>query len=388
MTVPAWPRLADDLVNELVAQGKVAAPEWQAAFRAVPRHEFVSRFYEQRDDRRWQAVTADSDPEHWLTRIYTNRPLVTRLGTLHHGGVGPTSSSSSPALMARMLEALDIHDGHRVCEIGTGTGWNYALLAHRLGAENVFSVDLEDELVEQAAAGLRRVGHEPNLARADGVAGWPGGGPFDRFIATCAVSRIPTAWLEQTRDGGIILADLKIGTSTGNLVRLRRTAHGAEGTFLDGYSAFMLMRGEAHPPVTGYPERDRGRARRRHTAVREERPWESPVWWFLACLSMPSGVRFGYTLHPETGRPDAVSLSCPDGSWCEVALDVSRDGRQVWEGGPAALWSAVERSHEIWTARGRPTWSRLGLTVTGRTHVVWIDDPAGPAWTLHDPHPT
>lgn len=380
MTI-TWPGLADALVNELVAKGKLTAPEWQAAMRSVPRHEFVPRFYEQRD-RQWHEVTAESDPERWLRQVYTDKPLVTQLGELHHGGVGPTSSSSAPGLMARMLEALDVHDGHLVCEIGTGTGWNYALLADRLGADNVFSVDLDGALVEQACGNIRRVGYEPNLAAADGAEGWPGGGPFDRIIATCAVNRIPTAWIEQTREGGIILADLKIGTSTGNLVRLRRTDNGAEGNFVDGFSAFMLMRGETHPPISGYPERDRQRARHRYTSVMEERPWESPVWWFLACLSMPSGVRFGYTLNPATERPEAVSLSCPDGSWCEVALDATRHGRKVWEGGPVSLWSAVEQARDIWSAHGRPGWSRLGLTVTRREHVVWLDSPAGPRWTM------
>lgn len=381
MTITAWPQLASDLVDELVEQGKLVSPQWQAAMRAVPRHEFVPRFYEHHDQQ-WHEVTPEAEPQRWLQRVYANKPLVTQLGELHHGGIGPTSSSSSPALMARMLEALDAAEGDRVCEIGTGTGWNYALLAHCLGPGNVFSVDLDGELVEQARNNLRRIGMEPKLATADGAKGWPEGGPFDRVIATCAVNRIPGAWLEQTRPGGVILADLKVGTSTGNLVRLRRTENGAEGTFLDGFSAFMLMRGETQPPISGYPQRDRTQARHRYTSVTEQRPWEHPVWWFLACLSMPAGVRFGYTLDPVTEQPEAVSLSCPDGSWCEVTLEATRQGREVWEGGPVSLWSAVEQARDTYTAHNRPQWSRLGLTVTENAHVVWVDSPTGPSWTL------
>lgn len=285
MTVTAWPGLADDLVHELVEKGKVAAPEWQAAMRAVPRHEFVPKFYEQRD-RQWHEVTADSDPERWLERVYANAPLVTQLGELHHGGIGPTSSSSAPGLMARMFEALDVHDGDTVCEIGTGTGYNAALLSHRLGDGKVFSVDLDGELVEQARKNLHRVGYAPHLATADGTAGWPGGGTFDRIIATCAVNRIPTAWMEQTREGGTILADLKVGTSTGNLVSLRRHGNGAEGWFVDGFSAFMLMRGETHPPRSGYPKRDRQQARHRYTSVMENargNPRCGGSWRACAC---------------------------------------------------------------------------------------------------------
>lgn len=381
MTTTAWSSLARALVDELVAKGKLSSPEWQQVMRNVPRHEFVPKFYEQRDGK-WHEVTAESDPARWLEQVYTNKPLVTQLGELHHGGTGPTSSSSAPGLMARMLEALDVHKGHEVCEIGTGTGYNAALLAARVSDENVYSVDLDGELVEQARQSLRGVGYEPHLTTADGAAGWPGWARFDRLIATCAVNRIPQAWIEQTRDSGIILADLKISTNAGNIVRLERTATGAEGRFVDGFSAFMLMRGETHPPISGYPERDRQTARQRHTWVPEERPWESPVWWFLACLSMPSGVRFGYTLNPETERPDAVSLSSPDGSWCEVSLDATSQGRNVWEGGPVSLWSAVEQARTMWSAHGRPEWSRLGLTVTGRKHLVWLDTPNGPHWTM------
>ncbi|WP_188986211.1 methyltransferase domain-containing protein [Saccharopolyspora thermophila] len=261
--------MRDSLERLLVGLERIAPDQRCAPGASVPNDE--------QRDRQWCEVTAESDPERWLAQVYANKPLVTQLGELHHGGIGPTSSSSSPALMARMLEVLDVRDGHRVCEIGTGTGWNYALLAHRLGPENVYSVDLDGELVEQARENIRRVGYEPNLAAADGAEGWPGGGLFDRFIATCAVNRIPAACIEQTREGGIILADLKVYTSTGNLVPLRRTENGAEGHFVDGFSAFMLMRGETHPPISGYPDRDRRQARHRYTSVREQRPWEAPV---------------------------------------------------------------------------------------------------------------
>ncbi|WP_263253245.1 methyltransferase domain-containing protein [Saccharopolyspora rosea] len=383
MAVTAWPDLADALVAELVASGKVSASEWQAAMREVPRHEFVPKFYELRD-REWREVTPESEPVRWLERVYTNKPLVTQLGELHHGGIGPTSSSSAPSLMARMLEALDLHDTHTVLEIGTGTGYNAALLAHRLGDERVFSVDIDPNLVDAARQRLRHAGYEPHLAAADGAGGWPDDAVrFDRLIATCAVNRVPPAWLRQTRAGGLVLVDLKVGTSAGNLVALHSNGDGTgQGHFLDGHSAFMLMRGETHPPISGYPQRNRRQAHRRHTSVMEERPWESPVWWFLACLSMPPGVRFGYTLHPVTEQPAAVSLSCPDGSWCEVSLEVTRDGRAVWESGPSYLWSAVEQARDIWTAHDQPEWSRLGLTVTAGEHLVWIDGPTGPRWVL------
>lgn len=280
------------LADELVHNGKVSAPEWVSALRAVPRHEFLPEFYEQHGAE-WREVSADSDPQRWWGRVCSDVPLVTRLGTLPNGASGPTSSSSAPGLMARMLEALDVQDHCSVCEIGTGTGYNAALLAHRLDAEQALSVDIDANLVGTARERLRRTGREPHLAAFDGSCGWPHGGVFDRLVATCAVDRIPPAWLHQTSERGLLLCDLKIGVSAGNLVALRQTGDAAEGRFVDGFASFMSLReGKTHQQQ--HPRRDRGRVRHRHTRMTEG-PWASPVPWLLACLEMAGAVRFGYS---------------------------------------------------------------------------------------------
>lgn len=377
-----WRDCADALVAELVEQGKLTTPTWRAAMRAVPRHEFAPSFYEKRDGT-WREVNMDTEPRRWLQRVCSNAALVTQIRALPgHLATGPTSSSSAPGLMARMLEALDLHDGHTVCEIGTGTGYNAALLSYRLGHEYVFSVDIDAGLVDSARERLRGLGYKPHLAVADGAAGWPGKTQtFDRIIATCAVDRIPRAWIEQTRQDGMILTELKIGTRAGNLVALRRSGDAAEGRFLGGFADFMSLRGDIVASVP-HPERDRRQAQRRTTTVMEQRPWESPVRWFLACAAVPSGVRFGYTINEATRTPEALFLSCPDGSWTEVAVDATR-GRTVWEHGPSSLWSAVEQAHDVCAAHSHPDWSRLGLTVSPNgQHRVWVDNPNGPHWTL------
>src|SRR5947209_6463268 len=117
-----------------------------------------------------------------------------------------------PGLTTRMLETLDIHDGHRVLEIGTGTGYNAALLAHRLGDRNVFSVDVDTDLIAAARRRLAAVGCHPELAARDGIHGWPEHAPYHRIIATCAVPRVPWSWAQQLTPGGLLLTDLKIGT--------------------------------------------------------------------------------------------------------------------------------------------------------------------------------
>ena len=206
ITVDGWSERAAALRDELVAAGKLTSPQWQAAVLAVPRHEFVPEFYERGPDSvgpgAWELVSASSPEtrERWWNGVWANTSLVTQLDDLGRWGAqtatGPTSSSSAPSLMTRMLESLDIRDGHRVLEIGTGTGYNAALMSHRLGAENVFSVDVDAGLVDSARDRLAALGYRPTLATVDGVTGLPGYAPYDRIIATCAVSWVPWSWAE------------------------------------------------------------------------------------------------------------------------------------------------------------------------------------------------
>src|SRR5262249_17220674 len=143
-----------------------------------------------------------------------------------------TSSSTLPSLVLSMLEALDVVDGSRVLEIGTGSGYNAALLCERLGSERVTSLDIDPELVELAAERLAANGSPPPRAAADGVRGYPGRAPYDRIIATCGVPAIPPAWLAQAAPGAVILADLH-GALGGTLVKLTVGADGvATGRFV------------------------------------------------------------------------------------------------------------------------------------------------------------
>lgn len=171
-TVDGWTERAAALRDELVAAGKLISPEWQSALLAVPRHEFVPEFYEKSlDSAGWELVSGSSDSTRarWWNGVWANTSLVTQLGEIGRAGrqvtTGPTSSSSAPSLMTRMLEALDIRDGHRVLEIGTGTGYNAALMSHRLGDQNVFSVDVDAGLVDSARDRLAVRGYRPTWLR-------------------------------------------------------------------------------------------------------------------------------------------------------------------------------------------------------------------------------
>lgn len=383
----AWPARAAALADTLTELGKLTDPAWRAAVTAVPRHHLVPRYWTQDSTGAWTETDTRIDPpHHWLEHIYSNSVLIS---DLRRDGDIPRvmSSSSQPGLMIRMLEALDIRDGHRVLEIGTGTGYNAALLCHRLGADNVVTVDIEPDLVDLARTRLAELGYHPTLETADGALGLPGHAPFDRIIATCAVPAVPWAWIEQLRVGGRLLTDIKIAHGAGSLVNLHRTGpEEAIGRFDPVYAAFMDLRSTNAPDPAGRAPRG-DITSRRTTAVDPRTPWTSLVVWFLAAFEIGPDVSIGYVGTDMTRPPSTVRISTRDGSWAEVTIDpedgATEKARIVIEGGPRALWQIVEAAHRRWVDADRPGWTRFGLSATPDTQSVWLDDPAtGARWDL------
>ncbi|MFC8505581.1 methyltransferase domain-containing protein [Streptomyces sp. NPDC057411] len=243
------------LVREIEAYGALRDPAWRDAFARVPRHLFVPFYYVPASgpggyERLW---SGDPDPvrrTRWLRGAYRDGALATRVrdGEL-------VSSASQPSLMARMLEALDVRDGHDVLEIGSGTGYNAALLCHRLGERHVTTVDLDEEIAESARTHLAAAGYRPAVLTGDGARGCPERAPYDRIVATCAVPSVPYSWLAQCRPDALVLAPLSTGLI---LLRVADRAH-AEGRFLPTSAYFVALRGGSapapHPRTTGVPRR-------------------------------------------------------------------------------------------------------------------------------------
>lgn len=177
--------LREHMVDALEAAGAVRDPAVTAALRTVPRHVFL--------------------PGVPPATVYTDEAIVT-----HRDAQGrPTSSSSQPAIMARMLEQLAIEPGQRVLEIGAGSGYNAALIAHLVGPGGwVDTVDLDSEVSAAARAGLARAGVERvTVHTGDGWLGVPGA-TFDRVIATVGVWDIAPAWVRQLAPNGLLVAPL------------------------------------------------------------------------------------------------------------------------------------------------------------------------------------
>lgn len=203
------------------------------AFARVPREHFVHAVVD--EDGRPVPVT--------LEQVYSDEALVTRV---HDGR--PSSSSSQPSLMAQMLGELRLRPGHRVLEVGTGTGYNAALIATITGAP-VVTVDVQPDVIADATAAIARVGVSNVTALlADGYLGAPEHGPFDRIIATVGIGGVPPSWLEQLAPDGRILAPIEHG-GVQPCIAVTRQAAGLTGRGALR-SGFMLAAGALHPRAT------------------------------------------------------------------------------------------------------------------------------------------
>ncbi|WP_244204449.1 rRNA adenine N-6-methyltransferase family protein [Streptomyces africanus] len=187
----------------MTTSGSLRTEPWKRAAAAVPRHEFLRGGFFRRavgtDFTAWEPVRVDD--AGWLEGCYADESLVTQIaGTIVpediHGQImrEPTSSSTQPSLVLRMLEDLKVDDGHKVLEIGTGTGYSTAVLCARLGAGNVTSIEYDSRVASRARAALGHLGTFPNLVTGDGLVGHGAGAPYDRVIATCGVRAVPPAW--------------------------------------------------------------------------------------------------------------------------------------------------------------------------------------------------
>ena len=137
----------------------------------------------------------------------------------HPCPIGYDQTISQPFIVAYMTEAMHIRAGEKVLEIGTGSGYQAAVLAE-LGAE-VYSIEIVPPLAQHAACVLREQGYtNVSIRTGDGYAGWPDQAPFDVVIVTCAPEEIPDALTKQLRDGGRMI--LPLGTGFQRLVILRK----------------------------------------------------------------------------------------------------------------------------------------------------------------------
>jgi protein-L-isoaspartate(D-aspartate) O-methyltransferase len=376
-----------ELVQQIEQSGELISPAWREAFQRVRRHLFVPRIigcWPPLDGQTDVEVDRVGDPERWLDLVYSDRLLfILRDGQRQ-------SSSSRPSVMVRFLELLDACDADRVLEIGTGSGYNAALLSERLGSERVTSIDIEGELVEQARAHLAECGYTPTVAVADGWEAYPSRAPYERIIATCSVPRIPEPWIEQLRPGGVIVTPLRGGRfEAAGLVALRQKGDGSlSGRLHPRGAAFLPMRQELEDSRPARTElRDLVEA-----MEGESRPCTVPSWltdegedstathFFLRLHETADWEWFWLRESAEEEKTPAVAAL--DHSWARVVRRGA--GYLVVQGGPRRLWDLVERASEQWARLGRPDMGRYGITVgsDGRQYLWLRGTDSTHAWEM------
>lgn len=171
---------------------EVKNPRVLAAMRAVPRHEFV--------------------PAEQRQLAYTDQAL----------SIGFEQTISQPFIVALMTEKLNPKPADRVLEVGTGSGYQAAVLS-RLVAD-VYTIEIIEPLARRAEADLKRLGYaNAHLRAGDGYGGWPEAAPFDAIIVTCAPDHVPRPLVEQLREGGRMI--IPVGTAgSQKLYFLEKTA--------------------------------------------------------------------------------------------------------------------------------------------------------------------
>jgi protein-L-isoaspartate O-methyltransferase len=376
------------LIAELDRLGALPDPRWRRAFVALPRERFVPSRIWRAGRSGFQLVDRDVQPDAWWDEVGADQVVVTQVddgaAPLDAGGTGlrATSSASQPSLVALMLHLLDVADGMRVLEIGTGTGYNAALLATRLGDDQVVSVEYDARVAAAARTALHRAGRHPLVVTGDGNLGYPPGAPYDRIIATCAFYRVPYAWVRQSRPGGLILLPWSLPFLSAGLLLLRVGDDGtASGRLVD--TAYFMWDRTQRPAEGGHVGLfDAGDSvpSETVTGVDPARIARAPAARFAVGLQVPDCRFVDFrNLHPK--RPWAAGVYDSHGSWATVGFPRGDGLRQVRQHGPVPLWDAVEGAYWRWIAAGSPDRDRFGVTVAKQGLTVWLDEPDDLPWT-------
>ncbi|MBZ5515548.1 MAG: protein-L-isoaspartate(D-aspartate) O-methyltransferase [Acidobacteriia bacterium] len=199
------------MVHEQIEDRGVHDKRVLAAMRKVPRHVFV--------------------PPEMQSHAYADGPLP----------IGYGQTISQPYIVAFMTEALELKPQDKVLEIGTGSGYQAAVLAELV--REVFSIEIVEPLGKEAEERLKRLGYSNLKVKiADGYRGWPEAAPFDAIIVTAAPNHVPPALVNQLREGGRMV--LPVGRLPQDLIRVRRTPNGVKQESLLPV-LFVPMTGEA-----------------------------------------------------------------------------------------------------------------------------------------------
>jgi protein-L-isoaspartate(D-aspartate) O-methyltransferase len=360
----------DTLVSELDSAGHLPA-EFGPLLRAVDRKWFIP-------DQVWvnrTPVDRTTQPDTWLEAVYSNTVIVTQFddGKTEWPDVGdiPSCSASMPSAVLGMLAHLNIEKGHTVLEIGTGTGFNAALLAQLVGLSGqVATVEIDPDLAVVAKDALARTGFgNVHVTRRDATTGNPACAPFDRVISTASVhlGRIPYAWVEQTKPGGVIITPVRADLTSGPLVRFMVNKDGtATGRMVPIGVEFMEVRSQrtARNPDDYFDWTDDTASRR----ITKIKPWlmfsDIVSRWALA-VALPF-CRYDIEENKYLWLRDPVT-----GSWASVVPN-GGGGFLVRQKGIRRLWDQAEDAYRWWMEQGQPVGPDWEWTITPERQTIQL----------------
>jgi protein-L-isoaspartate O-methyltransferase len=375
------------LAGLLRARGVLGA-DWAAAFAAVDRGRFVPDviWTPDADDPAWLRPVGRGDP-YWAEAVYSDVAVATQVDDGAPKGAGGrgryvTSSASQPSLVLGMLRALDPREGTRVLEVGTGTGYNAALLAARLGAENVVSVEVDPGLARHARRRLADAGLPVPVLTGDGAQGAAAHAPFDRVIATAAAGAVPYAWVRQTRPGGVVLLPWGTPYASTGLLRLEVGADGtAQGPVLSR-AGFMWLRSQRGPTGGWRSYVDTSAPVRRSVTGVDPRDllrMDSPARFAVGVL-VPGLAQVDF--HAADGSGEfTLWLYDGSGAWASVDHVPGAEGAAVEQHGDRRLFDEVEAAYAWWLRNRRPDRERFGVTITPTGRTTWLGTPDHPVPT-------
>lgn len=190
---PDYRQLRENMVRRQIAARGVRDASVLAAMRKVPRHLYI--------------------PEDKRILAYEDHPV----------GIGHGQTISQPYIVALMTELLELDGSERVLEIGTGSGYQAAILAEI--AKEVYTIEIIEALAKRAAQTLKENGYKNVHVRCgDGYRGWPEAAPFDAIMVTAAPDHIPQPLIDQLKVGGVLV--IPVGAYYQELLRIRKTAEG------------------------------------------------------------------------------------------------------------------------------------------------------------------
>lgn len=343
------------MVTTLQKKGAIRRIRLAQAFAQIPREEFVSFFYDQPTGQQtWEMYTPEKmEPADWLAVVYQDRSLITQI--THDI---PTSSSSMPSVMAQMLEALDVQVGKRVLEIGTGTGYNAAILAKLVEDPTLITtVDIDRDLVDRARQLLQQVVGQVYVDTRDGSLGEASRAPYDRIIVTASASSLPREWYKQLAPDGRLVVALQGVLGVSGFLVIEKASHGqsASGQFLVPPLHFMPLRTSEVSPLTSarelfqQPVRSEVQLQPGHrflTLLQNQAfRWFVQWWW-------PGNIAINQATMPDKGH--IIILTDQRN---QTILQLKQHDDDWWRGkqhGTFPLWKTIEQAIELFTLMGEP----------------------------------